>query len=240
MKKEIPLLTAQDVELRVAQVVKTKSGVYAVLLVYKNARIDMKILDDVFGAMNWDRKHDTIDGKLFCTVSIWDEAKQRWVSKQDVGVPSNTEATATKGEASDAFKRACFNWGIGRELYSAPDIRVKLEDFEIVMGDNNKPKTYAKFYVEEMKFDKEQNKFTSFKVVDKDGNVRFKLSANNKNIETRMEPTKVIEANAPSFSADNVCSYCHTPIKSPKVLDYAITKYGKPVCYECQKKLNVA
>ena len=240
MKKEIPLLTAQDVELRVAQVVKTKSGVYAVLLVYKNARIDMKILDDVFGPMNWDRKHDTIDGKLFCTVSIWDENKQRLVSKQDVGVPSNTEATATKGEASDAFKRACFNWGIGRELYSAPDIRVKLEDFEIVMGDNNKPKTYAKFYVEEMRFDKEQNKFTSFLVVDKDGNERFKLHTNNKKVEARVEPTKVIEANAPSFSADNVCSYCHTPIKSPKVLDYAIAKYGKPVCYECQKKLNVA
>ena len=75
MKKEIPLLTAQDVELRVAQVVKTKSGVYAVLLVYKNARIDMKILDDVFGAMNWDRKQDTIDVKLFCTVSIWEDRK---------------------------------------------------------------------------------------------------------------------------------------------------------------------
>ena len=240
MKKEIPLLTAQDVELRVAQVVKTKSGVYAVLLVYKNARIDMKILDDVFGPMNWDRKHDTIDGKLFCTVSIWDENKQRLVSKQDVGVPSNTEATATKGEASDAFKRASFNWGIGRELYSAPDIRVKLEDFEIVMGDNNKPKTYAKFYVEEMRFDKEQNKFTSFKVVDKDGNTRFKLSAINKDVKTKVESTKVIETNTPPFGVDNVCSYCHTPIKSPKVLDYAIAKYGKPVCYECQKKFNVA
>ena len=240
MKKEIPLLTAQDVELRVAQVLKTKSGVYAVLLVYKNARIDMKILDDVFGPMNWDRKHDTIDGKLFCTVSIWDEDKQRWVSKQDVGVPSNTEATATKGEASDAFKRACFNWGIGRELYSAPDIRVKLEDFEIVMGDNNKPKTYAKFYVEEMRFDKEQNKFIRFKVVDKDGNTRFTIATSNKDVKTKVEPTKVIEANTPSFGVDNVCSYCHTAIKSPKVLDYAIGKYGKPVCYECQKKLNVA
>ena len=240
MKKEIPLLTAQDVELRVAQVVKTKSGVYAVLLVYKNARIDMKILDDVFGAMNWDRKHDTIDGKLFCTVSIWDEEKQRWVSKQDVGVPSNTEATATKGEASDAFKRACFNWGIGRELYSAPDIRVKLEDYEISVGYNGKPKTYAKFYVEEMKFDKEQNKFIRFKVVDKDGNTRFTIATSNKDVKTKVEPTKVIEANTPPFGVDNVCSYCHTPIKSPQVLDYAIAKYGKPVCYDCQKKMNVA
>ena len=238
MKKEIPLLTAQDVELRVAQVVKTKSGVYATLLVYKNARIDMKILDDVFGPMNWDRKHDTIDGKLFCTVSIWDEEKQRWVAKQDVGMPSNTEST--KGEASDGFKRACFNWGIGRELYSAPNIRVELEDFEVSVGDNGKPKTYAKFYVEEMIFDKGQNKFTSFKVVDKDGNERFKLSVISKDVKTKVEPTNVIETNTPPFGVGNVCSYCHTPIKSPKVLDYAIGKYGKPVCYECQKKLNVA
>ena len=238
MKKEIPLLTAQDVELRVAQVVKTKSAVYATLLVYKNARIDMKILDDVFGAMNWDRKHDTIDGKLFCTVSIWDEEKQRWVSKQDVGMPSNTEST--KGEASDGFKRACFNWGIGRELYSAPNIRVELEDFEVSNGENGKPKTYAKFYVEEMQFDKEQNKFIRFKVVDKDGNTRFTIATSNKDVKTKVEPTKVIETNTPPFGADNVCSYCHTPIKSPKVLDYAIAKYGKPVCYDCQKKMNVA
>ena len=53
MNKEIPLLTASDVDLRVAQLIQTKNGTYANLLVYKNARVDMKILDEVFGPMNW-------------------------------------------------------------------------------------------------------------------------------------------------------------------------------------------
>lgn len=235
MQKEIPLLTVSDVELRVAQIIQGKKGTFAVLLVYKNARVDMKILDEVFGAMNWNRNHSVIDGRLFCTVSVWDEEKKEWISKQDVGVPSNSEAT--KGEASDAFKRACFNWGIGRELYSAPDIRIKLNDDEVVIGNNGNPKTYAKFYVEDMVFDKEKNKFTSFKVQDKDGNVRFSVTTNAKPMEPKAEPTRVIEAPNPSFGVSNVCCYCHTPIKSSKVLDYAIGKFGKPICYECQKKI---
>lgn len=238
MKKEIPLLTAQDVELRVAQMIQGKSGTFAMLLVYKNARVDMRILDEVFGVMNWQRKHEVINNSLYCTVSIWDEEKQLWISKQDVGTENQTEAE--KSQSSDSFKRACVNIGIGRELYSAPDIRIKLNEDEIVLGNNGKPKTYAKFYVEEMRFDKEQNKFISFKVVDKDGNVRFKLSANNKNIETRMESTKVIEANTPPFGTDNLCSHCHTPIRSQKVVDYTVNKFGKPVCYDCQKKMIAA
>ena len=238
MKKEIPLLTASDVELRVAQIIQCKLGTFATLLAYKQVRTDMRILDEVFGVMNWQRKHEVVNGNLFCTLSVWDEQKQQWISKQDVGTESQTEAE--KSQSSDSFKRACVNIGIGRDLYSAPDIRIKLNEDEIVLGNNGKPKTYAKFYVEEMRFDKEQNKFTSFKVVDKDGNVRFNLSANNKNMETRMEPTKVIEANTPPFGTDNLCSHCHTPIRSQKVVDYTVSKFGKPVCYECQKKMIVA
>ena len=60
---------------------------------------------------------------MFCGVSIWDENKKQWITKWDCGVESNTEKE--KGEASDSFKRACFNWGIGRELYTAPFIYVK-------------------------------------------------------------------------------------------------------------------
>lgn len=237
MNKEIPLLSASDVELRVAQIIQGKSGTFAILLVYKNARVDMRILDEVFGVMNWQRKHDVINDSLYCTVSIYDEGKKEWISKQDVGVPSNSEAT--KGEASDAFKRACFNWGIGRELYSAPDIRIKLNDDEVVLGNNSKPKTYAKFFVEEMTFDKELNKFTSFKVIDKDGKVRFNVNPNNKPIEHKVEPTKVIDA-PPPYVSSNVCSQCHASIKSSKVLEYAISRYGVPICYDCQKKMNAA
>lgn len=174
MYKEIPLLTAGDVELRIAQIQQTSYGTYATLLAYKNARVDIRILNEVFGNMNWSRSHTVVDGRLFCEVSVYDEEKHQWVSKQDVGVPSNTEAT--KGEVSDSFKRACFAWAIGIELYSAPEIRIKLDDNEVSVGNNGKPKTYAKFYVaEDMKFDRDKNCYTNFTVLDKDGNVRFSL-----------------------------------------------------------------
>ena len=240
MKKEIPLLTASDVELRIAQIYQTNQGTFAVLLVYKNARVDMRILDEVFGSMNWTRNHSTIDGRLFCTVSVWDEDKKEWVSKQDVGVPSNTEATATKGEASDAFKRACFNWGIGRELYSAPDILIKLNEEEFYLDKNGKPKSKAKFFVSSMTYDKEQNKFTNFLVLDKNGTQRYSINSNSKKVQPKVDVPKTPEVTEPPFISGTICSECHATIKSPKVLDYAYSKFGRPVCYECQKRMNAA
>ena len=237
MNKEIPLLSATDVELRVAQIIQGKSGIFAILLCYKSARTDMRILDEVFGSMNWQRKHEVINGNLYCTVSIWDKEKGQWISKQDVGTESPTESE--KSQSSDSFKRACVNIGIGRELYNSPEIRIKLNDDEVVMGNNGKPKTYAKFYVEEMTFDKELNKFTAFKVIDKDGEVRFNVNPSNKQIEHKTAPTKVIDA-PPPYVSNNVCCQCHATIKSSKVLEYAIGKYGVPICYDCQKKMNAA
>ena len=137
MDNTIPLLTPNDVELRVSQIQQTSYGTYVTLLCYKDARCDMRILDSVYGPMNWQRSHEMIGGNLFCTISIWDKEKQQWISKQDVGVESNTEAT--KGQASDAEKRAAFNWGIGRELYNAPNIRFKLNENEVFVGSNGKP-----------------------------------------------------------------------------------------------------
>ena len=117
--KEIRRLHANEIDARAAQVME--SG--AVLLLYKDARVDQRILDETFGSMNWKRSHQEIAGNLFCTVEIWDDEKKQWIAKQDVGTESYTEAE--KGQASDSFKRACFNVGIGRELYTAPFIWVK-------------------------------------------------------------------------------------------------------------------
>ena len=90
------------------------------LLLFKDARVDMNLLDETVGPMNWQRSHHMIGDRLYCTVSILDEKEGCWVSKQDVGTESYTEKE--KGQASDSFKRACVNWGIGRELYTAPFI----------------------------------------------------------------------------------------------------------------------
>ena len=126
-------LKKDEIDVRVAYV---KENGFSVLL-YKDARADMIILDESVGAMNWKREH-TRDNKN-CIVSIWDSKKNMWISKEDTGTESNNERE--KGLASDSFKRACFNWGIGRELYTAPFIwisdvnlakkKIKVADIEI-------------------------------------------------------------------------------------------------------------
>lgn len=117
-------LRADEVECRVSTV--TEKG--CSLLLYKDARCDQNILDESVGCMNWQRSHTRDNAN--CIVSIWDENKQMWVSKEDTGTESYTEKE--KGLASDSFKRACFNWGIGRELYTAPFIWIPVGDVNIV------------------------------------------------------------------------------------------------------------
>ena len=138
-------LTADEIECRIQSVHKEGKGL--VLLLYKNARCDMNILDETVGAECWQREHYECKGNLFCRVSICVETKKgnavfpEWVWKSDCGVESNTEAQ--KGEASDSFKRACFNWGIGRELYTAPFMWIPADKCNISGG-----KCYDKFEVQ--------------------------------------------------------------------------------------------
>ncbi len=112
----IRLLKAEEIECRISTI--NEKGLS--LLLYKDARVDQRILDETFGVFGWKRSHQCIDGNLYCTVEILDRETGQWVAKQDVGTTGYTEKE--KSQASDSFKRACFNWGIGRELYSAPFI----------------------------------------------------------------------------------------------------------------------
>lgn len=169
-------LRADEIEVRAAQVAKNDQGkVYANLLLYKDARCDQRLLDETFGPMNWQREHTIIDGNLYCTVSIWDEEKKIWVSKQDVGTESNTEKE--KGQASDSFKRACFNWGLGRELYTAPRIVVQLfegEYKEKIFNNKTTLQMTQTFYVNSIKYDEDDGCIIGIVINDKKGNQRFK------------------------------------------------------------------
>lgn len=168
-------LRADEIEVRAAQVKKNAKGsVYASLLLYKDARVDMRLLDETFGPMNWQRSHEIIDGKLYCTISVWDAEKKMWISKQDVGTESNTEKE--KGQASDAFKRAGFNVGIGRELYTAPNIYVQLGEGEWKESTFNNKTTQQMtqtFYVQHIEYDDDGN-IIGLIINDKKGNQRFK------------------------------------------------------------------
>lgn len=138
------LLKADEIDVRVATI--NENG--ASLLLYKDARCDMNILDETVGAFNWKREHARENAN--CIVSLWDETKKEWVSKEDTGTESFTEKE--KGLASDSFKRACFNWGIGRELYTAPFIYVSADKMEI-KEKNGKFTTRDRFSVEKIVYD---------------------------------------------------------------------------------------
>lgn len=160
-------LPIQSIDFRVQSINK---GGYATILAYKDARIDMQRLDDVVGALNWKREHTRENHN--CIVSIWNEKTNQWVSKEDTGTESNTEKE--KGLASDSFKRACFNWGIGRELYDYPVIQIKLNDNEFDKATN---KPTFNFKLKEWRWftQFENNQLTYIGCKDEKGNLRFQF-----------------------------------------------------------------
>jgi len=166
LQKPLPI---ESIDFRVQSVNK---GGYATILAYKDARVDMNRLDNVVGSLNWKREH--FDSNKTCKVSIYNEKISEWVSKEDVGTVSNTEAA--KGLASDSFKRACFNWGIGRELYDYPLIQLKLEANEF---DKNTGKPTWDFKLKEWVWFSEfkEGKLVGLGARDQNGKVRFKYGA---------------------------------------------------------------
>lgn len=141
-KYKFRTLFADEIEVRIGQVIDKPNYKGVTLLLYKNARVDMDILDETVGADYWQREPIEVKGNLYCRVGIYNKELNTWIWKSDCGTESNAEKE--KGESSDAFKRACVNWGIGRELYTAPDIWYK--------GDLAEIKKY-KFYVNNIAYD---------------------------------------------------------------------------------------
>lgn len=181
-------LKADEIECRVG----TINAKGCSLLLYKDARVDMKILDETYGVGNWQRTHEVINGNLFCTIEVWNDRISQWVKKQDVGTESYTEKE--KGEASDSFKRAGFNVGIGRELYTSPFIwimpKAEMKPYNTKDIDGNeacefyayKKDGYNKnvyttktvFEVTEIDYD-DKGTINKLTIKDHKGNVRFSL-----------------------------------------------------------------
>ena len=176
---EIRLLSKEDIDVRVAQTdTYNNNGQLVVkvnLLLYKDARVDMKVLDELFTPMGWKRTHKLIGDRLYCQVEVWDAEKKEWICKEDVGVESNTQAE--KGQASDSFKRACVNWGIGRELYTAPRISIELNDKEYTRDKQGKIRVSASFSVKSIDYDTKTRRITSLEIQDRFGNVRYSMNA---------------------------------------------------------------
>lgn len=168
---EFRKLRSDEIDCRVSQIASN----YCTLLLYKDARVDMNILDETVGSLNWQKSY--LRDNANCIVSIYDNEKGEWVSKEDTGTESNTEAE--KGLASDSFKRACFNWGIGRELYTAPSIFIfpnkemtpRGKDNEFYLNDKEKYETKTRFWVEYIDYD--DSKIQNLIIRDNKNNIRF-------------------------------------------------------------------
>lgn len=201
-KDMIRLLRADEIECRVSLV--KENGLS--LLLYKDARVDQRILDETFGPFGWQRSHQCIDGNLYCTVSIYDKTTGSWISKQDVGTTGYTERE--KSQASDSFKRACFNWGIGRELYSAPFIWVPAGKATI-RRDKTKDRLYCndRFSVQSIGYD-EKREISTLTIVNDhdDGQAVYVLRAGQTSEDTGRDTDTGRKKSAEGKKTDTVIS----------------------------------
>lgn len=219
---EFRTLKANEIDCRIQSLNEKNGNVGAVVLLYKDARVDMRLLDEVVGALNWKREHTIIGDRLYCTVSIFNEQTGEWVGKSDVGTESNTEKE--KGQASDSFKRACFNWGIGRELYSAPFTYINLQSGEWYKGKDGKPKSYAKFTVKEIEYDENRN-INKLIIVDSKGAVRFTTGGNAAPVPAPTEKPK--EKHVAGY--EEFCTIAKDNNVPPaEITKYIATEFKKP------------
>ena len=178
MCKKIRALYPDEVEVRVAQT--TKNGIQ--LLLYKDSRVDMRILDSVFSVTGWRNRFEKIGDDLFCTIEIWDDEKKEWIPKCNCGTEGNVGEG--KSTASDAFKRAGFTLGIGRELYTKLFAFVKVPTVARTNGkgydvaDSHKYVTYS---VTHMKVDEDSEKIVELEITNSNGEVVYTYGMRKKN-----------------------------------------------------------
>ena len=228
MEVKFRTLRPDEIECRVKQITND----YLVILLYKNSRVDMDLLDETVGPMNWSRGHCRDNAN--CVVSIYDADKHEWVSKEDTGTESSTEAE--KGLASDSFKRACVNWGIGRELYSAPRVYVKSTDCNVGQGRNGKSVCKDSFSVSRVNYN-DARKIDQLELINnRTGKVVFCFPTAHK------QPDKPTPPAPPPAVVK--CKDCGKPITdvtwangsktgAKTMVNKTIQKYGVPLCGDC-------
>lgn len=222
MELQFRPLKASEIDVRIAQV--KQNGL--TLLLYKDARCDMNLLDETVGPYNWKKSYSRDNAN--CTVSLWDSEKGEWISKEDTGTESFTEKE--KGLASDSFKRACFNWGIGRELYTAPFIWVTNAGiFKQTVNGKDIYKCNDKFKVKEIEYDENKNitKLVITNVTNKKQAYPINYSEHS-NEPAGAEPTNTT---LKTFK----CKVCGNEV-TEKVAKFSYGKYQKILCMDCQKQ----
>lgn len=224
--KRFRLLRPDEIECRVSTC--NQNGVS--ILLYKTARTDADLLDETVGCENWVNDFKVVDGTLYGGIGV--DYGKGMIWKWDAGTESYTEKE--KGRASDAFKRAGFKHGIGRELYSAPFIWITAQQCNVQVGQNGKHQCYDDFVVSEIGYD-DMERINQLVITVKGAEV-FRMGRNNApkvndSPAPQKAPTSVPAASEEAFK----CEACGKDI-TPKVYSFSKGRYGKPLCMECQKK----
>lgn len=231
-------LRADEIEVKVKQL----KGASLMLLLYKTARTDMDILDETFGPKNWMRTHELRGNSLYCAISIWDEDKKSWVVKEDVGSESDTEAE--KGQASDSFKRAGTNWGIGRELYTSPPIWVKANLCNIKTNRQGEAACYDDFEVTKIEYN--DGSICALEIYNKSTDkivYTYNKTTSTKRISHEQQPIQTQEP-----ATCDTCGKTITPVQiksgdtwsAADIITYAKKRYGRCICTDCMKVLNAS
>lgn len=224
--KNFRLLRADEIECRVSRC--TEKG--AVLLLYKTARTDADLLDETVGPENWQNDFEMIDGVLYGGIGI--KCGEEWIWKRDAGTESNTEAE--KGRASDAFKRAGFKWGIGRELYSAPFTFVSADDCNLRETERNGKKVYScndTFDVLGIEYDKERISY-------------LRIGCKGRTVFEWPSRSRTAVPKDPEPADDIICEDCGRPVRDSKkkngnvwpaaqIAKTTKTRFGRVLCAEC-------
>lgn len=225
------LFEAHEIQVRAGQT--TKAGDKISLLLFQDARAAMNRLDEKFGEFGWQREHKEVNGAAYCGVSLWSKEHNCWVTKWDAGEASNPKTSPKKSEASDGFKRACVNWGIGRELYTAPRMYVPISTDTFGMT------------VQSIEYD-EHRRITALTIADRNGNIIYQKDKNNspKRAQTvsNTNPTQQVVEKVAQVNYESACREVEACQNRQEVINvfykHEKTSYGQRLFDYAQEFLN--
>lgn len=151
-------IRADQIEVRPTD---TKSKKSCVLLLYIDSRSAADILNTTVGVFNWQIQYKDVAGQIYGGLSIYDEERKIWVTKEDTGEESNI--AEKKGQASDILKRCIARWGCDW-LYHTPRIRINTpEDWYY------QDKLTMTFRVDKIEWDEQTKELLQLRIVNRNG-----------------------------------------------------------------------
>lgn len=162
----------------------------ATLLLYIDSRSAVDILNDSFGAYDWQMEYKAVGDQIYGRLSIWDEDKKMWIAKEDTGSESNIEGG--KGQSSDILKRCLARLGCDY-LYHTPKVKIDCPDnyyFKFYKDGREVEKMNMSFQVKEIEWDENKN-CKKLIIADKWGKVVYEYQEGNEVVKNEPKSAKI-------------------------------------------------